>query len=62
MENKKKWLEKEKMGGSCQKQQKMADFGIFDQNVNFLTTYGHKIKNLASSVKFGDDFDSYMLF
>ena len=52
MENPKNWLEKEKMAGSCQNSKEWPNFGIFDQNVNFLTTYGHRNKKLAASVKF----------
>ena len=53
MENPKEWLEKEKKWAVLAKNsKKWPNFGIFDQNVNFLTTYGHKIKKMALSVKF----------
>ena len=40
---------------------KWSNIAIFDQNVIFLTTYGQKIKNLASSVKFLDNFNAFKL-
>ena len=52
MESPKIFVRKRKNGRFLPKIEKRPNFGTFDQNVNFLTTYGHKIKNLASSVKF----------